>query len=100
MKTHSILLLGSVGLLKMHAINCFCANFRTCVLEMPVVATYLLKLKIKGLFTPWKMCLKKKKKVLCRSSVFNSVMVEAQEFLTDLCSGFCSLSSNWTACAN
>lgn len=68
MKTHSILLLGSVGLLKMHAINCFCANFGTCVLEMPVVATYLLKLKIKGLFTPWKMCLKKKKyyaEVLC-----------------------------------
>lgn len=54
MKTRSDLLLGALAFLKC-VLLAASANFRSCVLEMPVVATYLIKLKIKGLFTPWKI---------------------------------------------
>lgn len=57
MKTRSDLLLGVLAFFK-STLLAASANFRSCVLEMPVVATYLIKLKIKGLFTPWKMCKK------------------------------------------
>lgn len=57
MKTRSDLLLGVLAFFK-STLLAASANFRSCVLEMPVVATYLIKLKIKGLFTPWKLCQK------------------------------------------
>lgn len=57
MKTHFDLLLGALAFLK-YVLLAASANFRSWVLEMPLVATYLITLKIKGLFTPWKMCKK------------------------------------------
>lgn len=55
MKTHSDFLRGVLAFLKCMLLAAS-ANFRLCVLEMLVVATCLIKLKIKGLLTPWKMC--------------------------------------------
>lgn len=96
MKTHSDLLLGALAFLKC-VLLAASANFRSCVLEMPVVRYILNKTENKGTFHS----LEDKKAVLvCRSFVLNSIMVEAREFSTGLPSGFCSVSSNCPGCAN